>query len=245
MKANKYLIFRFIATLVFWSVFFLPAIFVPRILQYKTLWPIFCNLFLFAAKVKAYYMSPEIDLNKQGSVMYACNHKSLVDTYIIVKFLRKPFTIVFKKEMLENPAYRFMSWKMALVPMDRNETSGQIKAIAKIKKMISKKHSVIFFPEGYHIIDEKIAKLKRGVAKIAKETGIEVVPMAIYGIKNTFIYEKVRMKNAYLKAGKGIKYSDYGDDEAFIAALRSKIEALYDELEKEFEKNTKKEEIYA
>ncbi|MCK4799278.1 MAG: 1-acyl-sn-glycerol-3-phosphate acyltransferase [Spirochaetes bacterium] len=233
MKINKTMIFRLICALIFWTIFFFPALFVPRRFQYKLLFPIFTKLFLFATKIRPHYCS-EINLNQYSSVIYASNHKNFVDTYIVTNFLRKPFSIVLKKEMTRNPLFKFMAWKMGLIPIDRNEAISQKNAICKIKKMASKNYSIIMFPEGWYHFDKPVGKLKRGIAKIAKETDVKVVPLAIYGILNDFIYEKKLVwKDAYLKSGKPMKYSDYDNEKLFLDALKSKIEKLYLELEHE------------
>lgn len=234
MKPNKWFIFRLIATLIFWTVVFFPALFIPRRWQYKTLWPIFTKLFLFASKVRPHYLS-KVDLNSKEPMIYAPNHKALVDTYIILNFIRRPFTILFKKEMNHNPLFKLMSWKMKLIPIDRKRTISQKEALEKIKKMISQNHSLVMFPEGWHIVDQKFGKFKRGIATVARETNVKIVPIAIYGIDNNFIYDKkVVWKDIYLKASEPIVYTDYKSEDDFLENLRKKIEKLYTKLENEY-----------
>ena len=235
-KVNKIIIVRLLTALAFWTVFFFPALFIPRKFQYKTLWPIFTNLFLFATKIKPHYCS-NFNLNKNGPYILASNHRAFIDTYVITKFIRSPFSIVHKIEMTQNILFKLMSWKMGLISIDRNELLSQKKAISKTKKMISKNCSIILFPEGWYSLDEPVGKLKRGIAKIAKETDIEVLPMAIYGIDNNFVYEdKLSWRNVYLKAGTPIKYNDYKDEKHFLESLKTKIKELYLSLKKEKEK---------
>ena len=60
------------------------------------------------------------------------------------------------------------------------------------------------------------------------------MPIAIYGIANTFIYEKKLVwKDVYIKAGESINYSSYNDKKAFLTDLQSRIEKLYLEIENE------------
>ena len=88
------------------------------------------------------------------------------------------------------------------------------------------------FPEGWYNFDKPVGPLKKGIAKLARETGLKVVPLAIYGIKNTFIEEnKLYWKDVTINSGEPVKYSDYENDKKFLTALTKKIETLYAEIE--------------
>jgi 1-acyl-sn-glycerol-3-phosphate acyltransferase len=136
-KINFYMILRFMAVLIFWTVVFFPALFIPKRFQYKTLWPIFTRLFLFAAKIRTHNCS-DISLNKMGNVIFASNQKSFADTFIILDHIRKPFSIVLKEEMNRNFLFKFMAWRMSLITVDREKTMSQVKSIFKIKKLYQK-----------------------------------------------------------------------------------------------------------
>jgi 1-acyl-sn-glycerol-3-phosphate acyltransferase len=131
--------------------------------------------------------------------------------------------------------YRFLSWKAQLLPVDKNNPVQQLKTINKvIKRIKEKKSSLIIFPEGIHHLEKPVGKLKKGIIKIAKETGVKIIPIAIFGIDNSFIgKQKLSWKNVYLKAGEPVIYDGLNKDENFLKNLELKITNLYLEIEDE------------
>jgi 1-acyl-sn-glycerol-3-phosphate acyltransferase len=235
---NKLLVFRLILALIFWTVLFFPALFIPRIWQYNTLWPIFSNIFLFAAKMKVFYEGKG-DLKKVKNTIFVANHRSFADTFAITVLLRKPFTIVFISWMSKWPFFRILIRKMGLIAMDKYDLIQQKKSLDQIIKMLGKKYSVIYYPEGKFIFDKPIGKLKKGIVKIARESGCQVIPLSLYGtgVKQDFLFDKKLIwKNIYIKSGNMLKYKDYNNDEKFLEKLTSEMKNLYIDLEKKHSK---------
>lgn len=236
MKVNKILIIRLITALIIWSMFFFIGIIIPRRLQYNTLWPIFSKMFLYAAKIKTFYMG-KFDVRNTKNIFYAVNHRSFADSFIITNLLRKPFSLVFINWMTKNPVFKFFTDKMGLISLDQTDLIQQKKSIEKINKTLKKKYSMIFFPEGRFVHDKPIGQLKKGIIKIAKETNCIIVPLVIYGsgIEKDFLYEnKLKWKSIYVDSGKQLKYGDYNDDETFLNDLTSIMKKMYIDLEKKF-----------
>ena len=234
MKAFTSMITRFVIAQIIFVFITLPFILLPRIVHFKLFYPIFLKLYFWAAKARIHNLSNSI-FDEEAPVILASNHKSFTDFCFVAKQLKNPFTVIIKKEMTNNIAFRFLAWKMGLIPVDRSNYISQLKAIQKANKMIVKnKYSLILFIEGWYTFDKPIGKIKNGIVKLAKETGVKVVPIAIYGIKNTFFEEdKLVWKDVYIKHGKALSYKEYNDKTLFLDELKQRIETLYYEIEKE------------
>lgn len=236
---NKLLIFRLIFTLIFWTITFFPGLFVPRILQYNTLWPIFSKLFLNAAKIRVKYVG-KIDLKKIKNVIIVANHRSFADTFVVTGLLRKPFTITFIMWMTKFPLFKLLMNKMSLIPIPKNNLLKQKESIEKTIKILEKNYSVIYFPEGRFVHDEPIGQLKKGIVKIAKESGCAIMPISIYGtgIKKDFLFDKKLVwKDVYVNSAEPVKYTDYNDDNILLKELTSTMRNLYIDLERNFSPN--------
>ena len=234
-KLNRLILFRLILAWTFWSVFFFWALFVPRKYHFKFLWGIFTNLFLWANKIRVHYCSDLDPNNLDLPVFFSPNHKGYFDTYAVISLLKKPFSIVYNHSMDKNPFYRMMARKMGLVPIRRDIHYSQKNSIEKIKTLLKKKYSIIMFPEGFHILESGIGFFKKGIAKLASETGIPVVPVAIYGLDDNFRYEKNFCPgDVYISMSEPIRYEDYNDDDKFLEALRNKVVKLYEELNNKY-----------
>lgn len=227
-----------IAVLIFWTVVFFPAIFVPRRWQYRTLWPIFNRLFLLGCGIRARYVGKTDIKNVRGAIL-SVNHRSFADTFITCNFLRRPFTIIYTNKMPKNPIFRFLTSKMGLIPLDNSNLVQQKNSLKQIVKMLNRYYSAVIFPEGKFVFDKPVGELKRGILKIAKESGAPVVPVAIYGagIEMDFLYEKTfHTKNVYIDAGEPILYSSYNDDDKFMQILTENMQNLYIGLENKYKK---------
>ncbi len=231
MKAKTSLGIRFGIALFIFIVISTPFILLPRIFHFKVLYPVFNFLFLHAAKIRSYNLT-NVFFKPDKPVIFASNHKSFADFSIIVKYIKKPFTIVIKKEMLDNIFFRFLAFKMMLLPVKRGDLSSQVNVLKKASRIIkNRKYSVVIFPEGYYIPGKIIGEIKNGIAKLACETGAAVVPVAIYGIDNNFIEEKKLVwKDVYIKAGEPVNFLQYNDTKKFLDEVKIRIENLYNEI---------------
>lgn len=237
-KINKEIVFRLNVALIIWTVLFFPLIFIPIKLQYKLFWPIFTKMFLYATKIKVRNLS-KIDINQYKGAIFASNHKTFADTYLIMNFLRIPFSILYRKDIIKNHFIKFMFWRAGLIPIEKNNAIFSLKAFNKIKNKIKNKISIIFFPEGWYTLDKAVGDIKKGILFISKETNALVIPVAIYSKEHNFLFEdKLYWKEFYINAGFPIKYSDFNNDKDFLEELRKRIETLYTEIEKEITKKS-------
>ncbi|OHD22547.1 MAG: hypothetical protein A2086_16025 [Spirochaetes bacterium GWD1_27_9] len=231
-KINIWLVIRLYLVLIFWSVVFFPVLFIPRKFHYKTFWIVFIRLFLFGIKVRPHIFESEIDIKETKNVIFASTHKTFADTYFISYFLRHPFTILFREGIFKSILFKFMCWRMSLISIDMNNPEKQKNSFEKLEKMVKDKYSIIMFPEGWYVEDKPVGNLKRGVAKMAKDWDIGVVPIAIYGLTNSFSAQKdFKWRDVYLSFGKPIKYSDFNNEEQFLSTLKSKMGELYLKME--------------
>ncbi len=226
------MIIRFVIAQIIFIFITLPFILFPRIIHIKLFYPVFFKLYLWAAKAKIHNLTDN-SIKVNSPVIYASNHKSFIDFCFIAKQLKNPFTVMIKKEMINNIAFRFLAWKMGLIPVDRNNSISQINSLNKAKKMLIKnKYSLIIFIEGWYAIDKPVGNIKNGIVKLAEETGVKIIPVAIYGIKNDFYQEKKLLwKNVFIKFGNPFSFSEYNDKQSFLNELKSRIEKLYYEIE--------------
>ena len=107
-------------------------------------------------------------------------HQSLWETFSMAALMPHPLAYVFKKELLYVP---FFGWAMAAMDMihiDRSQrTQAFKKVVAQGKRLLAKGTWVIMFPEGTRIARGKKGVYKSGGARLAIETGVPVIPVAV------------------------------------------------------------------
>lgn len=111
-------------------------------------------------------------------------HQSLWETFSMAALMPHPLAYVFKKELLYVP---FFGWAMAAMDMihiDRSQrTQAFNKVVAQGKRLLAKGTWVIMFPEGTRIARGKKGVYKSGGARLAIETGVPVIPVAVSSAK--------------------------------------------------------------
>ncbi len=105
------------------------------------------------------------------------NHRSYLDIFIIAGLT--PSAMVGKAEIAKWPLGKLAMTVSNSILVDRNNTSSLINTMKKIKESVSQGIPVTLFPEGTTYKGPLTKTFKNGSFKIAAETGIPVIPMAI------------------------------------------------------------------
>jgi glycerol-3-phosphate dehydrogenase (NAD(P)+) len=114
-----------------------------------------------------------------GPVIFASNHRSFLDPFVIGTIARGPIYYVAKKELFAN---RLVAWFLASLgafPVDRGASDGEMMETAKA--ILARGDALVMFPEGTRVRPGALGRPKRGVGRLALETGAPVVPVAVIG----------------------------------------------------------------
>jgi glycerol-3-phosphate dehydrogenase (NAD(P)+) len=119
---------------------------------------------------------------RRGAVILAANHRSFLDPFVVGVCLRRPVYFVAKQELF---AKRWQGWllnALGAFPVRRGESDEE--SIATAEAILARGDAVVIFPEGTRIRRGSLGHAKRGVGRLALETGAPVVPVAIAGSEN-------------------------------------------------------------
>lgn len=121
------------------------------------------------------------NLPKDGPYIIAAKHQSAFETLTIpfTKEFRYP-VIILKKELTRLPLWGFYPGAMGLVAINRGEGMEAMRAMsAGCKQAVASGRSIAIFPQGTRIPPGKVAPYKPGLAKIYRDLGVPIVPMAL------------------------------------------------------------------
>jgi glycerol-3-phosphate dehydrogenase (NAD(P)+) len=139
-----------------------------------------------------------------GPVIVASNHRSFLDPFVIATMARRPMYYVAKKEIFAN---RFMAWLLGALgafPVDRGAADDEM--IETAKRILARGDIVLIFPEGTRTRPGSLGKPKRGVGRLALDTGAPVVPVAVIGTEDVRNGWRIRPRKVRIRAGRPLRF---------------------------------------
>jgi len=157
-----------------------------------------------------------------GPVIIAANHRSFLDPFVIGTMAKRPMYYVAKKELFKR---RWQAWilnSLGAFPVDRGASDEE--SVTTAKHILARGDIVLIFPEGTRIRPGALGRPKRGVGRLALETGAPVVPMALIGTEAVRRGWRIRPHKVRLRAGRPLRYPQVEDaSKALAAAVTERI----------------------
>jgi 1-acyl-sn-glycerol-3-phosphate acyltransferase len=123
-------------------------------------------------------ISPE-NVPSAGPVILAPNHFSFMDHFLAGCYLRRKIRFMAKSQLFK-PPLEFVYTHGGVFPVRRGARDEETFITAKI--LLDRGAVVLMYPEGGRSRTGEIArKAKRGIGRLALETGVPVVPIAVFG----------------------------------------------------------------
>jgi glycerol-3-phosphate dehydrogenase (NAD(P)+) len=142
----------------------------------------------------------------KGGLIVAANHRSFLDPFAIAGALPwpRPMNYVAKVELFER---RWQGWilsRLGAFPIRRGESDEE--AMETARQIVERGGTVCIFPEGTRIRRGTLAQPKRGVGRLALQTGAPVVPAAIVGSEHVRRGWRIRPRKVRVRLGKALTF---------------------------------------
>ena len=126
------------------------------------------------------------NLPEEGPAILACNHLSYSDWLFMPLVSPRRVTFVAKAEYFTTPGIKGWFQKQFFsgtgqVPIDRAGASAASGALKTQLRLLAQGEVCGIFPEGTRSHDGKLYRGRTGVARVALESGVPVIPVAVLG----------------------------------------------------------------
>src|SRR4051812_34938700 len=143
-------------------------------------------------------------LPKEGGVILASNHRSFLDPFVVGAWLGRPVFFVAKKELFDR---RFAGWFLNCLgafPIKRGESDEE--SVETAKQILARGDALVIFPEGTRHRTGSLGRPKRGVGRLALETGAPVIPVAVHGTERARRGWRIRPVKVKLRYGRPLTF---------------------------------------
>jgi glycerol-3-phosphate dehydrogenase (NAD(P)+) len=141
---------------------------------------------------------------QQGPVIFAANHRSFLDPFVIGTMARRPLYYMAKKELFRD---RLISWLLSSLgafPIERGK--GDQDSMRTAREILERGDCVLVFPEGTRVRPGPLGRPKRGVGRLALETGAPVIPVAVFGTEKVRRGWRIRPHKVRIRAGRPLRF---------------------------------------
>ncbi|HWD11504.1 MAG TPA: lysophospholipid acyltransferase family protein [Solirubrobacteraceae bacterium] len=161
-------------------------------------------------------------LPRSGPLLLASNHRSFLDPFVIGTMARRPVYYMAKRELFEK---RWQAWilnSLGAFPIDRGAGDGD--AMQTARAILARGDCVVVFPEGTRVRPGPLGDPRRGIGRLALETGAPVVPIAVIGTEHVRRGWRIRPRKVRVRAGRALLFpSTRRSSPALAAAVTDRV----------------------
>src|SRR6202048_1000729 len=123
---------------------------------------------------------------QSGPAILASNHLAVMDSFYLPLVVRRRITFLAKSEYFTGKGFkgwwsRWFFTAVGQVPIDRSSADAAQAALDTAERVLGEGKLLGMYPEGTRSPDGRLYKGKTGLARLALETGVPVIPVGRIG----------------------------------------------------------------
>ena len=140
----------------------------------------------------------------EGPVIVTPNHFSQMDHFFAAVYSRRKVQFMAKSQLFSNPLFRYVFKHGGVFPVRRGYNDEE--AFITAETVLGRDGIVLMYAEGGRSRSGDLGEPKRGVGKLALETGVPVVPCAIHGSASVRSWKRLRFPKVTVQYGEPLVF---------------------------------------
>lgn len=179
------------------------------------------------------WIEGEENIPKDGAAILVSNHVSFSDSIFLPLVLQRRATFLAKSDYFTGTGPKGMLMKVFFggtgqVPIDRSGGKASEAALTTGLRVLSQGDLLALYPEGTRSPDGKLYRGKTGAARMALESGVPVVPVAMIATREIQPPHviKPRLRRVGIRVGKPLDFSRYegmGEDRFVLRSVTDEM----------------------
>src|SRR5215211_9274722 len=150
-----------------------------------------------------------------GGVILAANHRSFLDPFAIGICVGRPVYFVAKRELFKKPLLGWFLNAMGAFPVRRGQSDEE--SVQTALALLERGQAIVMFPEGTRIRTGSLARPKRGVGRLALQSGKPVLPVAVTGSERARNGWRIKPVKVHVRIGPPLTFPRVEDPSPFLA----------------------------
>jgi 1-acyl-sn-glycerol-3-phosphate acyltransferase len=185
------------------------------------------RILLFVAGVKVRVEGLQ-NIDPNQAYVFAANHQSLFDIFVLLAYLPTQFRWLAKKELFRLPFLGAGMKGAGYIPIDRSNRREAFRSIDLAAARVREGTSIVIFPEGTRTVDGTLQFFKKGGFHLAIKSRRPIVPVSLSGTfailpKKGF---RIRPQTVLIYLGDPVPTEDISlrDRDWLISEIRKRIQ---------------------
>jgi 1-acyl-sn-glycerol-3-phosphate acyltransferase len=142
---------------------------------------------------------------RHGPLVLAPNHFSQMDHFFVGVYLRRKIRFMAKSQLFGPPVLTYVYKHGGVFPVRRGHHDEE--AFETVRQLLDQGEMLLVYAEGGRSRSQQLGEPKPGIGRIALETGVPIVPVAIKGSEFARQWKKLRFPKTRVQFGEPLTYA--------------------------------------
>jgi 1-acyl-sn-glycerol-3-phosphate acyltransferase len=141
---------------------------------------------------------------KHGPLVLAPNHFSQMDHFLVGVYLRRKVRFMAKSQMFGPPVLTYVYKHGGVFPVRRGHRDEE--AFETARQLLEQGEMLLVYAEGGRSRSQELGEPKPGIGRIALESGVPIVPVAIHGSERARQWKRLYFPKVTVQFGEPVSF---------------------------------------